>query len=568
MKVYMAQGPIFSGDMDPDIAALLGGDVQAPAARGKSPAGPGRSANDLTPDFDALFGGMDLTADVKPEGPSSVDLTKRRFAAIAKFEDDPPNKYFADPEFYKNAMAGGSEEAQAFHQVFTRYMQTQDLKDKSIIRQKLIPAYWNLAKRLALGCASKDFPVQKLVALRFGALIPNLLSAEQRLMLEKVVSKNATGEPVYYIDEWIRMVATNQLKASSTDEVRVSRMDDKQKFQTLLERARGKKDAAEGILRVKAEERKAMEGLVRQKMDFISSHDSQPGMLHIPMPYTESQRKAFSEVADLFRQMANADRELQKSIQDFEAADAEMNSINDKANGVSDNVKADLQTVAQEFETLRQMAKMCIGRQGNHFPILVKDYFHGSIREIGSRENVIQAMALIESVDAEAFCRSYKTQLNRIVPYVILMPSYGDYGICWEAFDRFNRATSRGRIAVPMFPKNLTLAVLTAVADLRWQTAKEKASYYWMEEGLTGNYYQNFVSKKLKGDVKEYFIADYILWITKESDGVQKLDKEVRSIFWRYVPFTQEIKDKLKNRSYVYQELCQRDTNRSMSDGY
>ena len=112
------------------------------------------------------------------------------------------------------------------------------------------------------------------------------------------------------------------------------------------------------------------------------------------------------------------------------------------------------------------------------------------------------------------------------------------------------------------------MAVLTAVADLRWQVAKEKASYYWMEEGLTGNYYQWFQSRKIRGDVKEYFIQDYLVWITKESEGIQKLDKEIRGIFWRYMPFSKEIKEKLKTRSYVYQELYQKDVNRSMSDGY
>ena len=119
-----------------------------------------------------------------------------------------------------------------------------------------------------------------------------------------------------------------------------------------------------------------------------------------------------------------------------------------------------------------------------------------------------------------------------------------------------------------MYPRNLYYAVLTAVADLRWQVAKEKASFYWMEEGLTGNYYQWFLSEKLKGDIKEYFIRDYILWMTKEAEGVQKLPKEVRNAFWRHMPFTKEVKEKLKTRSLVYQELCQKDINRTMSDGY
>ena len=72
--------------------------------------------------------------------------------------------------------------------------------------------------------------------------------------------------------------------------------------------------------------------------------------------------------------------------------------------------------------------------------------------------------------------------------------------------------------------EGVQIAVLTACADLRWQVAKEKASYYWMEEGLTGMYYQWFDQQKLKGDVKDYFIRDYILWMTKEAEGVQRLD--------------------------------------------
>jgi hypothetical protein len=119
-----------------------------------------------------------------------------------------------------------------------------------------------------------------------------------------------------------------------------------------------------------------------------------------------------------------------------------------------------------------------------------------------------------------------------------------------------------------MYPQHLYIAVLTAVGDLRWQVAKDKASFYWMEEGLTGNYYQWFLSQKLKGDVKDYFIQDYILWMTKEAEGIQKLDKDIRGAFWRHMPFTQAVKERLKTRSYVYQELYQRDLNRAMSDGY
>ena len=68
--------------------------------------------------------------------------------------------------------------------------------------------------------------------------------------------------------------------------------------------------------------------------------------------------------------------------------------------------------------------------------------------------------------------------------------------------------------------------------------------------------------------MREFFIQDYVIWLTKESEGIQKLDKEVRAIFWRFMPFSKAVKEKLKDRSYVYQELYQKDVNRSLSDGY
>jgi hypothetical protein len=224
--------------------------------------------------------------------------------------------------------------------------------------------------------------------------------------------------------------------------------------------------------------------------------------------------------------------------------------------------------VLAEFDTVRQMAKLTAGRQGNHFPLLAKQFVRPSIREIGTRENVINILADIEELDPSIFLRTFKQQTTRIVPNVVLIPSYGDYGICWEPFEKHNRATSRGRIAIPMYPKDLKSAVISALADLRWQVAKEKAQHHWMEEGLTGWYYQWFSDRKMKGDVKDSFIQDYILWISKESDGTQKLDREVRSIFWMRIPFPQEIKDRLKNRGFVYNELYKQDVNRSLSDGY
>ncbi|MBL8967217.1 MAG: hypothetical protein JNG85_09410, partial [Spirochaetaceae bacterium] len=480
-----------SDDIDPEIAALIGGGVEEYKPTGKArPAGAA-----VPPDFATLFGDLGVSVEEKKSGEGSVDLTKKGFAPISKFEEDQAADYFSDPEYYKKVLNGEGDEAQKLHELLSKYLKTTDPKDRGVYRQQLIPAYWYLAAKIALRCASAQVLMPKRLMTRFGALLPNLLSPEIREVLGKVVFAKEIDEPVYYVDEWIRAIATGQINQSATDEAKPQRGDDRGRMTAILQKAQGKRDASEGIMKARAEERRSLESLLREKVEVVCKHESQPGLLHILAPYTDVQKKAMSEFSEIFKRMLGADKELLQSIGDFEKASEDLKSTTEKLQGLGRDAKADFQALAQEFETVRQMTKLCIGRQGNHFPILSKEYFHGGIRDIGSRENVVRLLAWVESIDCEAFCRPYKNTLNRIVPYVVILPTFGDNGICWEPFDRFNRATSRGRVAVPMYSKSLQNAIVCAVADLRWQVAKEKASYYWMEEGLTGNYYQWFTSK-------------------------------------------------------------------------
>jgi hypothetical protein len=560
-------------DIDPEIAALIGGSVQnyQSPSQGQGPAAPPvKHSGPPPPDFSTLFGDLSVTAEPHEHGEFDVDLSRKAMATVTRIETETPGNWLSDPAHYKTALNGEGDEAQKLHEILGKYLKATDPKDKGIFRNQLIPAYWYLVGKAALRTASLQAPMAKRLLVRYAALLPSLMSPEIIDLFHRIIWEKELDEPVYYVDEWMHAVATRQVGASATDEIKPRRqaMDDSSRYTAILARAQGKRDAAEGILKSKAEERRSLEALLKERVELICSHESQPGLLHVPSPYTETQKKTMSELYEVIRKMIAVDKEFVQSLGEFEKSGEEFKSISEKIGGSKTESKTDYQELAQEFETIRQMTKLCIGRQGNQFPLLSREYFHGSIKDIGTRENVVKLLGWIESIDCEAFCRPYKTALNRIVPFVLLLPCYGDSSICWEPFDRYNRATSRGRMAVPMYPKNLQVAIVTGVADLRWQVAKEKASYYWMEEGLTGNYYQWFTSKKLKGDVKEYFIQDYSIWLTKESEGIQKLDKEVRAIFWRYIPFSKEIKEKLRNRSYVYQELYQKDVNRSLSDGY
>ncbi len=559
-------------EIDPEIAALLGGiEEYTPKAGSKIPpkSADGLQAGLRGPSFETLFGDMNVSGEVHQRGEFNIDLTKKAFDPIADFQESAPNIFYEDPQYYQKALANEGDEAQRFHETLKKFLSATDPKDRSLFRQQVAVTFWNLFSRMVPRLVSAT-PIQaKQLFARFGMALPTMLLPEQREIFSKIIYKKTRKDPVYYLDEWLRYIALGSIPPSGTDEVRTSQSDERTRINNLLQKALGKRDTAEAVLKARADERKSLESMLRERIDLICEHASMPGFLHVPSPYTETQKKTMTEISEIFRRLNSADKELVNSAETFQDASKDVDTIKDKMGSLGEeSTKANLQILNQEFETVRQMVKMCVGRQGNHFPLLIKDYYHLSFRELGARENVIDLMTWLESIDAQVYCRPHKNMLNRIEPFVVLLPCYGDTGICWEPFDRYNRHTSRSRLAIPMYPKNLKMALVSAVGDMRWQGAKEKASHYWMQEGLTGQYYQWFIGQKLKGDVKEYFIQDYISWVTKESEGIQKLDKEVRSIFWRLIPFQQAIKEKLRDRSLLYQELYQRDVNKTMSDGY
>jgi hypothetical protein len=543
---------VFQGEMDPEIAALLGTEVKT-------------SSSAVMPDYATVF--EDSSAEAGTTEAEEIDLGAEGFPALTKKFEDIPHNAFNDPNYYKTVLSGEGDIAHRVHGILQKYLNTKDPKDRSVYRQQFITVFWEFLIGVARKAPGK-LPDAKKYLLRFGILHPTFLDAEKRTFFAKIVVDNTLNQPVYYLDEWFKAVGTGVVRNSTTDEVKVAKSNNQIRLQQMLEKAEGKLNGAKSLLKAKDDEKTNLEKILLDRIQLVTEHFPIEGLPEVNGCYNDIQRRVFGEIQEVLKGLLKVDHDLDVFLREFYQAEADVKSLQDKLEEEGGTMTVDVKAVDTEFDTVRQMVKLTVGRQGNHFPILTNEYFHCTPNDVAFRENVISVLAWIESIDPEAFCRAYKNRLNRIVPYVILVPDYGDTGICWEPFDRFNRATSRGRIAIPMYSKSLQTAILFAVGDLRWQVAKEKASYHWMEEGITGNYYQWFQKMKLKGDLKDTFIQDYIIWITKESDGTQKLDKEVREVFWRHMPFSKPIKEKLKGRSYIYQELYQRDINRSLSDGY
>ena len=474
-------------------------------------------------------------------------------------------KVYADKHMYQKIIGEAGEHGQRVHELITNFSKAVEKDEKSMYREKLIPAYWNMLSAL-IDTYFENLTDEKLALYRYGLLNSHFIDQTQREILQKINESENTSDDFWYVDEWLLLIGNGTIRQSAVDETKKVGKSSPSAMKARLERKIGSRDAELSNLRQKIEQHLILEKTLTSSVSILCRHEKLPQYKNIIAPYNDDQKKIISEIQDLLRSVGRSNKDIEGTFRTLQSLEDDISSIEKSGADLSEII--DTKTVMEEFATIRQMNKMTVGRQGNHFPFMIRSYLPNSDRDICTKETLSAVISEVESVDPGVFVRKYKQEEHRIVPYFIIVPSYGNYGICWESFDKMNKATGKGRIAVPLYPKDLKNAVLYALGDMRWQIAKEKALHYWMEEGITGNYYDYFQENKLKGDLKESFIQDYILWIKFESQGMQKLHKDVRAIFWRNMPFPQELKEMLKNRGYYYSDLYKKDQTRAMSRGY
>jgi hypothetical protein len=75
--------------------------------------------------------------------------------------------------------------------------------------------------------------------MRYGVLLPSLISADQRKIISVIPMENKTGEPIHYMDEWLTLVSRDLVNPLATDEVKIVRKNDNSKLRQKQERLRG-----------------------------------------------------------------------------------------------------------------------------------------------------------------------------------------------------------------------------------------------------------------------------------------------------------------------------------------
>ncbi len=225
-----------------------------------------------------------------------------------------------------------------------------------------------------------------------------------------------------------------------------------------------------------------------------------------------------------------------------------------------------------------------------YIPYLTSYSFKGAVSAVMNTPKKLEAfIKKINDVDHGLFFRELTWKITghselimkEVKPYMILVPNSGIRVQLWQEIVN-NSRSSRARFIVPtIFNGALEKSLVHSFANFRWELNKMIAGASWMdpvEGGFVGAFYDfsQYYNKmsELSLDAKEEikslfnkikidrdrFAYYYDKWVTYEKDGVAKINKAVRQIFYRHLPFPSYIRDKLKFLP-LYEDLETRFTN-------
>ena len=119
-------------------------------------------------------------------------------------------------------------------------------------------------------------------------------------------------------------------------------------------------------------------------MDLLTRHERNEDYGGLKAPFNASQKAALAQIQELLRQLSALDAQIASS---YAALAASTRTWSHSAASRRGSPRAAWWTRSRsigEWMSLRQMAKMCCGRQGNHFPIFLSQFVRPDIREIGT----------------------------------------------------------------------------------------------------------------------------------------------------------------------------------------
>ncbi len=224
--------------------------------------------------------------------------------------------------------------------------------------------------------------------------------------------------------------------------------------------------------------------------------------------------------------------------------------------------------------------RLCYGQISVYVPTLHKDMITTNLQNCFiTKERLEKTLNTILDLDFSLFHREvlYKNAeaniereliMAQVIPLFVLTPTFGNRSTMWQELEGSNKS-SQGRIILPIFTnEDLEDMLLKAVGGFRWELCKNMLGPMWndISEGSLTAYYNDYVQfykknremtdeakerlkvqiQKHRGNLKDFFVSDYILWMKYESKGILRLNKIARNILFRFVPFSKEVRDELE----------------------
>lgn len=228
---------------------------------------------------------------------------------------------------------------------------------------------------------------------------------------------------------------------------------------------------------------------------------------------------------------------------------------------------------------LEPNVKLTSGSPITAFPILTRYHIMQDLeKSLITQQKLSDMVDRLLSVDYSAFHREvilndeqrkiFKEFVQvQVFPNMILLPSIGSKVMMWQELGLARRKDSPGRFAFPIFVTgDLYTMLIEAVGAFRWEILKAILGPEWNDvsrSSLTADYtdYVQFyrknrelsdeIKEKLAAEFKRFrddrsrFVNDYTMWIRFESQGTMKLNRVVRGIFYRHIPFAKAVRDQV-----------------------
>jgi len=446
---------------------------------------------------DALAGGGEEEVEIDVQTQEAIDSLSGAYMAITQFAGWPEEKTGELRDLLDN-----------FKQLEDPKRSDQDTRK---LRRTITGLYWELYAAVFLKTSEDPYPPLPIkLLLRFGFLDETMLSQKQLAFLVHSAADDTTDDNISYIDEWLEKIRGGDKYPS------ISEMD--QTFDQM------KKEQERNAGRKKKKKSQPAD-----ELDDLLGLDSEGDGLDSQ----EGQEKVKFEIEQM---ITSTTRVCSESIP---AAFPVLNSAY-----VPEDMSLSLVTKKRLREKLDK--------------ILSIDYslFH--------REVIFSGLGRPEMV------------MKAVLPDIVIVPSAGINIMMWQDLSHvvnekgnvIRRKNTPARFAVPhILMADLEKVFFQACARFRWELCRSMYESLWMdpvEGGLSGQYYDYLTCYKKNPDIspeakaevaqqlrnfrkqhREVFADDYLKWTKYEKEGIAKLNKAVRKIFYRMIPFTKEIRENL-----------------------